>query len=106
MRFSLDVGPGVLNRNGEARRTHGWKIDDVVADKSGFWRGDSRFLDDVSKACSFIVTTLQHELEFQIAGTQCHGFRVAFGDESGAQTADTSQGNGNAIVGVESFELN
>jgi len=43
--------------------------------------------------------------EFQIASPEGNCVGAAFGDQSSLDAAETSQGDGCAIVGVKAFEL-
>ena len=102
-RFHL--GAGVLDSYGQACPAHGWEVDDVVAYESGFVGGDSGLTNDLLESGTFIMTALLNEFQFQVAGAQGNGFRVALRDESGAKPGKTRQGDGDSVVSVKAFEL-
>ena len=91
MRFALDFGAGVLHGDGQACGAHGGQIDDVIANKGGFLRFDSRFLDYLFKARPLVVDSLANIFELQVAGAQGDGFRDALGDESSLDSGETRE---------------
>ncbi len=105
MGFPLDFGACVLNSNGEASGTHGRKIDDIVADEGcllGLQSGLGRGLE---KAAALVIDALVGKVKFEIAGAQGDILGNAFGNESCLETADASERDGYAVVGMKGFEL-
>ena len=62
MRFALDFGAGVLHGDGEASGAHGREVDDVIADKGGFFRLESLLLHDFFEAGALVFECLDERV--------------------------------------------
>ncbi len=100
-----DVGPGVLDGDGEASGAHGGEVDDVVTDKGGFFGGEVRLCNDLQKDAALVLNALADELQFEVVGAESDGFGNAFGDETGPDAGEASERDGGAVMGVKAFGL-
>ncbi len=105
MGFALDFGTGIFDGDGDAGRAHCRQIDNVVPDEGGLLGLQSGLGGGSEKAAALVIDALVYEIEFEIAGAQGDIFGNAFRDESCLETADASERDGNAVVGMKGFEL-
>ena len=105
MRFALDFGACVLHGDGEASGAHGREVDDVIADKGGFFRLESLLLHDFFEAGALVSNALMNVFELQIAGAEANRFREARSNQPGLDAGETRERDRSAVVCVEAFHF-
>src|SRR5215472_10703725 len=101
----LHLGAGVRHCDGEPCQSHSGKVDDVVAHKGTFVRGNSGLTDNLLKRGTFVVAALMNKLQFQIAGPEGNGFGEALCNKPGTKATETSQRDRNAVVRVKPLKF-
>lgn len=103
--FNFDFRARVLHRDREAAIAHHGQVDNVVAHKGCLGGGDSLLLDDLPEDGQFVLFSLVHVVDLQVARAQGHGFRNAFRDEPDFDAGQPRQRNSGAVVGMKALGL-
>jgi hypothetical protein len=101
----FDVFAGVGYGEGESAGAHDGQVDDVVADEGGFFGLELFGGEDFAEGGEFVGGSLADVLDFEVAGAKTDGLGDAFGDDSGADSAETGEREAGAVMGVEGFDL-
>ncbi len=83
--------------------THDGEVDDVVAYVAELIDGGTGFGEDVADGVHLVGLALVDELELEVVGADGDGLGVALGDDADAETAETAEGDTEAVVGREAF---
>jgi hypothetical protein len=103
MCVSLYIATGIGNSDSQSTVAHYGQIDYVIAYESGFIGVQSFVLQNFLEAGQFVLDTLVHMLQFQIAGAKSDGFRDALGDQPCLDATQASQRYRRAVVSVEAL---
>ena len=101
----FDLFAGVGGGDGETALTHDGEIDDVVADITELVDGVAGFGEDLVDGVHLVSLALVNELELKVVGADGYGLGVALGDDADAETAETAEGDAEAVVGGEALGL-
>jgi hypothetical protein len=81
--FPLHFSSRVFHRDGQAAGAQGGQINYIVTDERGFFRFETFPAQTFLQAGAFVLNALMNVFQFQVAGTQGHGFGDALGDQAG-----------------------